>query len=342
MTHDSRDRRYYVYEWYVTQTNEVFYVGKGCGSRYKTRKRENEYFMKFLNTHECASRIVRGNLTEQEAFDLEIELIAHYRSIPGNRLTNVQDGGDNPPRLFGDKSPSKRRDVREKIKRANTQRYIDNPNLRDGVSRRMKAFCHTEEGKKIISERSKAIMSNQQTREKISKRVKEYFTDEVRAEVSERMKALYSTEDMRSFVTGANNGASRRVSQYLVDGTHVADFETLKQAQEMTGVSFKSISKVVRGHNKTAGGYVWRFSDEKEITYAKRAYRTPPQRKKKAILQYSLDGTLIREYESVTEATVQNGYKDHSNISICLSGRTKSAYGYIWKYKAHDDTVPSP
>lgn len=28
-------KKFYVYEWYNIDTNEVFYVGKGCGNRYK-------------------------------------------------------------------------------------------------------------------------------------------------------------------------------------------------------------------------------------------------------------------------------------------------------------------
>lgn len=28
--------KYYVYEWYIVETGEVFYLGKGCRNRYKT------------------------------------------------------------------------------------------------------------------------------------------------------------------------------------------------------------------------------------------------------------------------------------------------------------------
>ena len=27
--------KFYVYEWYNVETNEIFYVGKGCNNRYK-------------------------------------------------------------------------------------------------------------------------------------------------------------------------------------------------------------------------------------------------------------------------------------------------------------------
>lgn len=27
---------FYVYEWYIVETGEIFYVGKGCKNRYKS------------------------------------------------------------------------------------------------------------------------------------------------------------------------------------------------------------------------------------------------------------------------------------------------------------------
>ena len=51
--------------------------------------------------------------------------------------------------------------------------------------------------------------------------------------------------------------------------------------------------------------------------------------KKIPILQYDLDGNLIREWPSATDV----GKEVNGNICNCLKGRYKSAYGYIWKYK---------
>ena len=47
------------------------------------------------------------------------------------------------------------------------------------------------------------------------------------------------------------------------------------------------------------------------------------------ILQYDLDGNFIREWNSATDV----GREARVNIYYCLKGRTKSAYGYKWKYK---------
>ena len=49
----------------------------------------------------------------------------------------------------------------------------------------------------------------------------------------------------------------------------------------------------------------------------------------KPILQYDLDGNFIREWECAYDV----GKVAVKNINHCLNGRTKSAYGYIWKYK---------
>lgn len=47
------------------------------------------------------------------------------------------------------------------------------------------------------------------------------------------------------------------------------------------------------------------------------------------ILQYSLDGEFIREWECAHDV----GKIVSKNIYECLKGRRKSAYGSIWKYK---------
>lgn len=86
---------FYVYEWYVKNTNEVIYVGKGKGNRYKTLRGRNKFFLDMYNTHECDVRIVKDNLSEKDAFEEERKLIRYYRdNHPEYRLTNQSDGGE--------------------------------------------------------------------------------------------------------------------------------------------------------------------------------------------------------------------------------------------------------
>ena len=49
------------------------------------------------------------------------------------------------------------------------------------------------------------------------------------------------------------------------------------------------------------------------------------------ILQFTKDGTLFKEWPSLSEAYRQLGIPP-GNICKCLKGRLKSAGGYIWRY----------
>lgn len=48
------------------------------------------------------------------------------------------------------------------------------------------------------------------------------------------------------------------------------------------------------------------------------------------ILQFSKDGTFIKEWPSVNEAGRQLRIQ---NICVCLKGHRKSAGGFVWRYK---------
>ena len=58
-------------------------------------------------------------------------------------------------------------------------------------------------------------------------------------------------------------------------------------------------------------------------------YGTRTEKTKKQILQFDLDGNFIREWPSATDV----GLEVQSHICKCLKGKTKSALGYVWKYK---------
>lgn len=54
-------------------------------------------------------------------------------------------------------------------------------------------------------------------------------------------------------------------------------------------------------------------------------------REKTPVLQISLDGKVVREFESIISAYRELGY-DTSCISKVCKGKQKTAYGYKWQY----------
>lgn len=55
-------------------------------------------------------------------------------------------------------------------------------------------------------------------------------------------------------------------------------------------------------------------------------------KRRKAVVQYSWDGNVTAEYESTVEAEKATGVW-HNNISKVCKGKTKTAGGFMWKYK---------
>lgn len=88
------ENKYYVYEWYNVDTGDIFYVGKGSGDRYRQKQptKRNRYFIRYINKHNCLSRKIKENLTEQEAYEFERETIQLYKDA-GYKLVNFDEGG---------------------------------------------------------------------------------------------------------------------------------------------------------------------------------------------------------------------------------------------------------
>ena len=87
--------------------------------------------------------------------------------------------------------------------------------------------------------------------------------------------------------------------------------------------------------NNNVGNLEW-CSIKYNNTYGTRLERVSKKHlnrkdESKSVKQYTKDGVFIREYPSMHEVKRQTGY-DFSFISRCCRGRTKSAYGYIWRY----------
>ncbi|MCA1021624.1 hypothetical protein [Halobacillus litoralis] len=83
---------YYVYEWFNVESQEVFYVGKGKGDRYKNTRGRNQYFSNYIRKHNVDVRKIHEGLSEESAFNIEKELIAEYKKV-GQCKTNLAMGG---------------------------------------------------------------------------------------------------------------------------------------------------------------------------------------------------------------------------------------------------------
>ena len=76
----------------------------------------------------------------------------------------------------------------------------------------------------------------------------------------------------------------------------------------------------------------WHKDNINHGTHNERSAKTRTNGKlSKRVLQLSLSGELIREWESTQECG-RNGFCQVA-VCLCCQGKRKSAYGYIWMYK---------
>lgn len=82
---------FYVYEWFIKETGEVIYVGKGSKKRYLS-KQHNSTFKELIRRFDCKSRIVAEYEKEEDAFQKEFDYVNELKSI-GQCVCNIRKGG---------------------------------------------------------------------------------------------------------------------------------------------------------------------------------------------------------------------------------------------------------
>lgn len=85
---------FYVYLHRRSSDGKVFYVGKGSGKRAKETHGRNIRWKRTVEKHGMYIEYYRENLSEQEAFDLEIETIRLMRELYPETMCNMTDGGE--------------------------------------------------------------------------------------------------------------------------------------------------------------------------------------------------------------------------------------------------------
>ena len=119
----------------------------------------------------------------------------------------------------------------------------------------------------------------------------------------------------------------KKVYQYGLDGVLLKEWKSMNDAKRE--LSINNINMVANGKRCTAGGYIWRYSDNPldEITLSEIKLKLLKQQPK-SVLQLTKTGDIIKEWGSVNEIK-----KKYKHINAVLRGDRKSAGGYLWEYK---------
>ena len=279
------ENNYKVYKH--TTPNGKVYIGITCqdpqkrwgyGCNYKNQRYFSTAIKKYgwdNITHE----ILYDNLSQEEAEDKEVELIAKYKSNNREFGYNIANGGKSRGMVSEEtkkrisefqkgKKPSeymlqRAREVNTgRICSEETKQKIRNKNLgrkvSDDAKRKMSA-SHT--GKKL----------SETTKRKLSESVRKSWTEQRRKEFGEKHKGekcifygkKWTPEEILELQIknrGINSVLSKKVGQFDKEGNLIKIYGSCREAGR-AGYKHSAISAVCRGEKHTHKGFVWKYME---------------------------------------------------------------------------------
>lgn len=248
------EANYTVYQH--TVPNGKNYIGitrQEIGKRWQNGKgyRHNDYFENAIKKYGWGNiehKIIKTNLTKEEAEQMERELIKKLNSNDHAYGYNITSGGE----CIGKHSEESKKLMSEKKK--------GTPSPRKGVHL-------SEETKKKISEHHKGLHYNIGVpfTEERKQHLRENHAD-VRGEKNPSYGKKKSPEEIarrqahRVYKSGAEHTQAKKICQCLPDETVVKVWGSISEARQV--YCRTSIKDVLKGKYKRHRGYTWRYFEE--------------------------------------------------------------------------------
>lgn len=198
---------------------------------------------------------------DEDVFKFENEYIVKYNSMSPNGY-NVAIGGKIGMSFLGKThSEETRKIIGEKSKKHNA-----NPEVRERARRVAIEFNKThnigdlqkksEKWQKALSEgRIGGHAKTAEGKKKISESLKKYHAD--------------NEFNRKKHSAAMTKAIGRKISQYSTDDVFIDSFESIVQAYNISGVKRANISSCLSGRAKTAGGFIWKYNEPKEVSSTK-------------------------------------------------------------------------
>ncbi len=120
------------------------------------------------------------------------------------------------------------------------------------------------------------------------------------------------------------------VLQYDLEGNFIKEWDSAVDAGKWLEISYSDINRSCKKETLTSAGFQWRYKNG-EIKFKIEKY-VKVSGSNKAIIQLTKDEQEINEYKSLSEVE-QILEISITSICNCLTGRSKTAGGFKWKYK---------
>lgn len=134
----------------------------------------------------------------------------------------------------------------------------------------------------------------------------------------------------RHIFTPDESKCSRKVAKLDMNGIEIEVYPSLSEAARKNGIkSFTKISSVCNGQRKSAGGFKWQYRSDMPIFIRNKNMKE--KGKPIPIAQFDLDGNLVSEFNSISEAQK----KTNIHLTCIMKSLRNDSYsfnGYTFRY----------
>jgi hypothetical protein len=252
--------------------------------------------------------ILFTGLTEDEAKQMERDLIREFHTQDRDKGYNITDGGDAYPVMCGEQSP--------------VAKSVIVFNLDGTFNARFSTLTDAARYLGVNGGTLSSAISRKGT-------VKGYFCM-FEDECDNREKQPPRKE-------GDMSAKCKAVSQYDADGTYIQSFKSIVEAAEKTGIKKTDISAAISGRQHVAHGFQFRYdcgsheNIERALIRGDLTKGSQHYSARRVQLYNANTGETIREYDCITEASERESVPYSRILSDCKH-KYNTTREFRWRY----------
>lgn len=321
----SKERNYVVYMH--TSPSGKRYIGITCQNPPEKRwmsgrgYKYNEYFSRAISKYSWQNflhEILIENLTQQEAEQKEIELIAYYKSADRNFGYNLDLGGTGAGKV----SEETKRKMSEAGKGKNVVPVIQYSRSGEFIKKYNSIVEAADENGLFYSAISACCRDVSKT---AGDCIWRYENEPL------------TKEHIEWCNSNAQDEKKMPIKQYEMNGQFIKEYESAEYASRVCGFNAPSIRQCCKYNRRSSNGFIWQYSDvdltEEYVQWCNSGLsdRLVP------VTQYTLSGELVKEFDSMTLASEFTGISIQG-ISNCCNDINKTSGNFIWRYSSEELT----